>query len=70
MPAAHRPTRKEPGVRIRIVVASVATVLGSLAIPAAADAADDGGVSPRVIGGSTVSSAPWAAAVFSNGSFT
>jgi secreted trypsin-like serine protease len=70
MPAAHRPTRKEPGVRIRIVVASVATVLGSLAIPAAADAADDGGVSPRIIGGSTVSSAPWAAAVFSNGSFT
>jgi secreted trypsin-like serine protease len=70
MPAAHRPTWKEPGVRIRIVVASLATVLGGLAIPAAANAADDGGVSPRIIGGSTVSSAPWAAAVFSNGSFT
>jgi secreted trypsin-like serine protease len=58
-------------VRIRIVVASLATVLGSLTIPAAANAADGGGgVSPRIIGGSTVSSAPWAAAVFSNGSFT
>jgi len=56
-------------VRIRIVVASLATALtGALAIPAAATAAP---ADPdRIIGGSTVSSAPWAAAVFSNGSFT
>ena len=56
-------------MRIRIVVASLATALtGALAIPAAATAAP---AEPgRIIGGSTVSSAPWAAAVFSNGSFT
>jgi secreted trypsin-like serine protease len=54
-------------VRIRIVVASLATALtGALAVPAAATAAP----TPNIIGGSTVSSAPWAAAVLSNGSFT
>lgn len=56
-------------MRIRIVVASLATALtGALAIPAAATAAP--AEPDRIIGGSTVSSAPWAAAVFSNGSFT
>ena len=63
--------RKEPGVRLRLVVASLATVItGSLAIPAAAFAATDAGSHSNIIGGNTVSSAPWAAAVFSNGSFT
>lgn len=57
-------------MRIRIVVASLATALTSvLAIPAAATAAPTD-PTPYIIGGSTVSSAPWAAAVFSNGSFT
>jgi secreted trypsin-like serine protease len=56
-------------VRIRIVVASLATALtGALAAPAVATAAPSG--PDRIIGGSTVSSAPWAAAVLSNGSFT
>jgi secreted trypsin-like serine protease len=56
-------------VRIRIVVASLATALtGALAIPAAATAAPS--EPSQIIGGSTVSSAPWAAAVFSNGRFT
>jgi secreted trypsin-like serine protease len=56
-------------VRIRIVVASLATALtGALAVPTAATAAVTG--PDHIIGGSTVSSAPWAAAVFSNGSFT
>ncbi|MGA5305511.1 S1 family peptidase [Nucisporomicrobium flavum] len=56
-------------MRIRIAVASLATALtGVLAVPAAAQAADDG--PQQIIGGSTVSSAPWVAAVFSNGSFT
>jgi len=56
-------------VRIRIAVASLATALtGVLAAPVAAQAADDG--PQQIIGGSTVSSAPWAAAVLSNGSFT
>jgi len=56
-------------VRIRIVVASLATALtGILAAPAAANAVEAG--PDNIIGGSTVSSAPWAAAVFSNGSFT
>jgi secreted trypsin-like serine protease len=58
-------------VRLRLVVASLATVLtGTLAIPAAASAATDPGGPSSIIGGNTVSSAPWAAAVFSNGSFT
>jgi secreted trypsin-like serine protease len=56
-------------VRIRIVVASLATALtGVLAVPAAANAAAAG--PDPIIGGSTVASAPWAAAVFTNGSFT
>ncbi len=51
----------------RLVLASLAAaVTAALAAPAAAQAAAD----PAIIGGSTVSSAPWAAAVFSNGSFT
>jgi secreted trypsin-like serine protease len=56
--------RKESGVRLRVLVAACATALGALAVPVAAHA------SPAIIGGSTVSSAPWAAAVFTNGSFT
>jgi secreted trypsin-like serine protease len=56
-------------VRIRIVVASLATALtGVLAAPAAANAVESG--PDNIIGGSTVASAPWAAAVLSNGSFT
>jgi secreted trypsin-like serine protease len=56
-------------VRTRTVVASLSLALaGALAVPAAATAAPDG--PDRIIGGSTVSSAPWAAAVFANGSFT
>jgi secreted trypsin-like serine protease len=56
-------------VRIRIVVASLATALtGILAAPAAANAVEPG--PDNIIGGSTVASAPWAAAVLSNGSFT
>ncbi|MGW4941184.1 S1 family peptidase [Actinoplanes sp. NPDC004185] len=56
-------------MRIRIVVASLATALtGILAAPAAANAVEPG--PDLIIGGSTVASAPWAAAVFSNGSFT
>jgi secreted trypsin-like serine protease len=57
-------------VRLRIVVASLATALtGALVIPAAASASIADGPS-NIIGGSTVASAPWAAAVFSNGTFT
>ena len=56
-------------MRIRIVVASLATALtGVLAAPAAASAVEPG--PDQIIGGSTVASAPWAAAVLSNGSFT
>ena len=56
-------------MRIRIVVASLATALtGVLAAPAAANAVESG--PDNIIGGSTVASAPWAAAVLSNGSFT
>ena len=56
-------------MRIRIVVASLATALtGVLTVPAAANAVEPG--PENIIGGSTVASAPWAAAVLSNGSFT
>lgn len=57
-------------MRIRLTVAALATgLVGALVTPSAA-AADTGSVTPLIIGGGTVSSAPWAAAVFSNGSFT
>ena len=53
-------------MRIRLVVAlALGTVL---AVPGAAAAAPKD--PDNIIGGSTVSSAPWAAAVLSNGSFT
>ena len=56
-------------MRIRIVVASLATVLtGVLAVPAAASAVEPG--PDKIIGGSTVSSAPWAATILSDGGFT
>jgi secreted trypsin-like serine protease len=56
-------------MRTRILGASLGTALAAvLAIPASAGAAP---ADPEhIIGGSTVSSAPWAAAVLSNGSFT
>jgi secreted trypsin-like serine protease len=55
-------------VRIRLVLATLATtaLAGAFLAPSAA-AAD---VRPYIIGGNTVSSAPWAAAVFSGGSVT
>lgn len=54
-------------MRIRLAAAAIAaTVTGALVVPGTA-VADP---TPLIIGGSTVSSAPWAAAVFSNGSFT
>nr|MDT0659882.1 DUF1986 domain-containing protein [Micromonospora sp. DSM 115978] len=57
-------------MRIRLTLAMLATTLvGALVAPSAA-AATAAPVTPLIIGGSTVSSAPWAAAVFSNGSFT
>ena len=56
-------------MRLRIVVASLATALtGVMAVPAAANAVEPG--PDNIIGGSPVASAPWAAAVLSNGSFT
>ncbi|MDQ7905489.1 DUF1986 domain-containing protein [Phytohabitans sp. ZYX-F-186] len=54
-------------MRIRLTVAAIAaTVTGALVVPGTA-VADP---TPLIIGGGTVSSAPWAAAVFANGSFT
>ncbi|MEV6599142.1 trypsin-like serine protease [Actinoplanes sp. NPDC051346] len=56
-------------MRIRIAVASLATAItGVLALPTGATAAVDDGPQ-HIIGGSTVSAAPWAAAVFSEGEF-
>jgi secreted trypsin-like serine protease len=49
----------------RTLVMLATTLVGVLVAPTAASAEPD-----RIIGGGTVSSAPWAAAVFSNGSFT
>jgi secreted trypsin-like serine protease len=56
-------------MRIRLILAALATgLVGALVAPSAAPAVPAG---PQpIIGGSTVSSAPWAAAVLSNGSFT
>lgn len=55
-------------MRIRILGVSLCTTLVALAVPAAATAAQP--ADAAIIGGGGVSSAPWAAAVFSNGSFT
>ncbi|MDG4778487.1 DUF1986 domain-containing protein [Micromonospora sp. WMMD961] len=55
-------------MRIRPLLAVVSIALvGALGAASGASAAPP---SPLIIGGGTVSSAPWAAAVFSNGSFT
>ncbi|KAB1914997.1 DUF1986 domain-containing protein [Micromonospora sp. AMSO31t] len=55
-------------MRLRPLLAVLTTALaGVLASASGATAAPAG---PLIIGGGTVSSAPWAAAVFSNGSFT
>jgi secreted trypsin-like serine protease len=64
-------TLREPAVRSsRLVLASLAAAATALlAAPGAAQAAVDQ-AGPNIIGGSTVSSAPWAAAIYSNGSFT
>lgn len=56
-------------MRIRSLVAVLATtVAGVLGVSSGAVA--NPGPTPLIIGGGHVSSAPWAAAVFSNGSFT
>ncbi|WBB78147.1 DUF1986 domain-containing protein [Micromonospora sp. WMMD882] len=58
-------------MRIRHLVAALsAAFVGTLGLGAPATAAPSADVTPYIIGGSYVSSAPWAAAVFSNGSFT
>ncbi|MFD6681439.1 S1 family peptidase [Micromonospora parva] len=55
-------------MRIRPLLAVLSTALvGALGVTSAASATPP---SPLIIGGSTVTSAPWAAAVLSNGSFT
>ncbi|MDG4830318.1 trypsin-like serine protease [Solwaraspora sp. WMMD1047] len=55
-------------MRIRLTLATVATALvGAFVAPSTAAAAPS--EPQQIIGGSTVSSAPWAAAVFQNGSF-
>ncbi|HEX5598408.1 MAG TPA: DUF1986 domain-containing protein, partial [Micromonosporaceae bacterium] len=58
-------------MRIRLGLAMLATALIGALLPASsASAAKANSIEPYIIGGGTVSSAPWAAAVFSNGSFT
>jgi secreted trypsin-like serine protease len=60
------PPGRNLDVRIRLA-AALAGLAAALVTPAAAQADD---VTPFIIGGGTVSSAPWAAAVLSNGNFT
>ncbi|WDZ86180.1 S1 family peptidase [Micromonospora cathayae] len=58
-------------MRIRNLVAALsAAFVGALGFAAPSTAAPSADVTPYIIGGGYVSSAPWAAAVFSNGSFT
>jgi secreted trypsin-like serine protease len=59
--------RREPDVRLRLVVASAATVLAGVTVPVLEANASVQPVT-NIIGGDTVSSAPWAAAVFSGNS--
>ncbi|MBU8858202.1 MULTISPECIES: trypsin-like serine protease [unclassified Micromonospora] len=55
-------------MRLRPLLAVLTTALAGVLVTASGAAAAPAG--PLIIGGGTVSSAPWAAAVFSNGSFT
>ncbi|MTK02597.1 DUF1986 domain-containing protein [Micromonospora sp. CP22] len=55
-------------MRIRSLIAVFATAMAG--VLGASSGAVASPVTPYIIGGGTVSSAPWAAAVFSNGSFT
>lgn len=55
-------------MRIRLL-AALTGVVAALVAPTTAQAADPD-VTPYIIGGGTVSSAPWAAAIFANGAFT
>ncbi|NLU77876.1 DUF1986 domain-containing protein [Micromonospora sp. HNM0581] len=55
-------------MRIRSLIAVLATAMAG--VMGASSGAVASPVTPYIIGGGTVSSAPWAAAVFSNGSFT
>ncbi|OZV80117.1 peptidase S1 [Micromonospora echinospora] len=58
-------------MRIRSLVAALsAAFVGMIGLGAPAAASEPAPVTPYIIGGGYVSSAPWAAAVFSNGSFT
>jgi secreted trypsin-like serine protease len=54
-------------MRLKLFLAAASVAVGAALIPATPAAAD---VEPYIIGGGTVSSAPWAAAVFRSGSFT
>ncbi|MBQ0892089.1 DUF1986 domain-containing protein [Micromonospora sp. U56] len=56
-------------MRLRPLLAVLTTALAGVLATASGATAAPAGPEP-IIGGSTVSSAPWAAAVFSNGSFT
>ncbi|MBO4159663.1 S1 family peptidase [Micromonospora antibiotica] len=56
-------------MRLRSTLAVLTTALAGVLVAASGATAAPAGPQP-IIGGSTVSSAPWAAAVFSNGSFT
>ncbi|SCE71064.1 Trypsin [Micromonospora purpureochromogenes] len=56
-------------MRLRPLLAVLTTALAGVLATTSGAAAAPAGPQP-IIGGSTVSSAPWAAAVFSNGSFT
>src|SRR5690606_3763001 len=66
---------KESPMRVRRILALLAVALtGALIAPSAAQAMTPKDVNPdnsvQIIGGNTVSSAPWAVAVFRDGSFT
>lgn len=54
-------------MRLRVILTACALSLGTVFVQATPANAD---VEPYIIGGGTVSSAPWAAAVFRSGSFT
>ncbi|CAL9495549.1 hypothetical protein SUDANB95_03307 [Actinosynnema sp. ALI-1.44] len=54
-------------MRVRVLVAATAAAFGLVSGTASSATADD--VAPYIIGGGTVSSAPWAAAVFQSGRF-
>jgi secreted trypsin-like serine protease len=57
-------------MRVKSILAAAALAAAALVTPyAVANASDGGGIGPKIVGGGTVSSAPWAAGLYTGSGF-